>query len=141
LDERPTVQRELLRRELRRLRRDRGLTHEQVTDALDWSISKLCRIESGTTHFSESELNRLLDVYLEPAAHKRGWLHFFYHNPKERSGHPKLSLVRLSAAFHTLMSVLLIATLMAHRHGREPVGHPVSLLARYRPLAGVAAAG
>ena len=44
----PTVQRRRLRAELRRARLDAGLTQEQVATAMDWSLSKLIRIENGT---------------------------------------------------------------------------------------------
>ena len=44
----PVVQRRRLRTELRRARLDAQLTQEQVATAMDWSLSKLIRIENGT---------------------------------------------------------------------------------------------
>src|SRR5215469_10257330 len=43
----PLVQRRRLRTELRRARSDAGLTQEQVARAMDWSLSKIIRIETG----------------------------------------------------------------------------------------------
>jgi transcriptional regulator with XRE-family HTH domain len=41
----PTVGRRRLRSALRRAREATGLTQEQVAEAMDWSLSKLIRIE------------------------------------------------------------------------------------------------
>lgn len=47
LDEGPVVQSALLRSELVRLRKECGLTQEQVATNLEWSPSKLIRVEGG----------------------------------------------------------------------------------------------
>jgi hypothetical protein len=46
-DQGPVVQSALLRSELIRLRKESGQTQEQVAEALDWSPSKLIRVEGG----------------------------------------------------------------------------------------------
>lgn len=62
-DSSPMVQRRRLRAELRRARQDAGETQEQVAAAMDWSLSKLSRIETGSTDISTSDLKALLYHY------------------------------------------------------------------------------
>jgi len=82
----PVVQRRRLRTELRKARQDVGLTQEQVADAMDWSMSKMIRIEAGTVGISTTDLKALLDHYqlddpeltsqlvaLARAARERSW--------------------------------------------------------------------
>jgi transcriptional regulator with XRE-family HTH domain len=52
----------------------------------------------------------------------------------------KLMLVRVAVAAYSLSHALIVAAFMSHRHRHEPADENSSLLARYRPLAGVAAA-
>ena len=59
----PVVQRRRLRTELRKARQDAGLTQEQVADAMDWSLSKVIRIEAGTVGISTNDLKALLRHY------------------------------------------------------------------------------
>lgn len=59
----PVVQRAILTSELQRLRLDNGATQEQVAAALDWSTSKLIRIEGGTVGVSTTDLQALLRFY------------------------------------------------------------------------------
>ena len=59
----PAVQRRRLRAELRRARLDAGLTQEQVAAAMDWSLSKLIRIENGTVGISTNDLKAILLHY------------------------------------------------------------------------------
>jgi transcriptional regulator with XRE-family HTH domain len=59
----PVVQRRRLRTELRRARLDAGLTQEQVATAMDWSLSKLIRIENGTVGISMNDLKAILAHY------------------------------------------------------------------------------
>lgn len=56
-------ERRQLRAELRRLRQDRGLTQEEVAGHLDWSVSKLVRIEGGQVGIVKSDLDALLQLY------------------------------------------------------------------------------
>lgn len=84
--ESPMVQRVRLRTELKKARRDAGLTQEQVASAMEWSLSKLIRIEGGTVGVSVTDLRALLAHYhitdpeqvaplvaLARAARERSW--------------------------------------------------------------------
>src|ERR1700690_1535207 len=82
----PVVQRRRLRAELRAARQAAGLTQEQAAKAVDWSLSKIIRIEAGSVGISTSDLKALLSLYgigdpdrtdelvtLAKAAKERGW--------------------------------------------------------------------
>jgi transcriptional regulator with XRE-family HTH domain len=62
-DQGPVVQSALLRGELIRLRKESGLTQEQVAEALDWSPSKLIRVEGGRSSITKVDLDALLTRY------------------------------------------------------------------------------
>jgi transcriptional regulator with XRE-family HTH domain len=59
----PTVQRRLLRNELRRARTAAKLKQADVAKAMDWSPSKIIRIESGQVGISSNDLRALLTHY------------------------------------------------------------------------------
>jgi transcriptional regulator with XRE-family HTH domain len=59
----PVVQRRRLRAELRSARQAAGLTQENVAEAMDWSPSKIIRIEAGSTGISTNDLKALLALY------------------------------------------------------------------------------
>lgn len=59
----PLVQRRRLRTELRRARAEAGLTQEQIAGSMDWSLSKVIRIESGAVSISTNDLRALLSLY------------------------------------------------------------------------------
>lgn len=59
----PTVGRRRLRAALRKAREATGLTQEQVASAMDWSLSKLIRIEAGAVSVSTNDVKALLDLY------------------------------------------------------------------------------
>jgi transcriptional regulator with XRE-family HTH domain len=67
------VQRRRLRGELRRARTAAGHTQSEVAVAMDWSPSKLTRIELGKVSVSTTDLKALLDHYgvKDPAEIKR----------------------------------------------------------------------
>jgi transcriptional regulator with XRE-family HTH domain len=82
----PVVQSALLRNELIRLRKDRAMTQEQVAGALEWSPSKLIRVEGGRSSITRVDLEALLTLYelgspeererlvsLNRSARDRGW--------------------------------------------------------------------
>ncbi len=87
LDQGPIVQSAILRGELVRLRRAKGLTQEQVASSLDWSPSKLIRVEGGRSSITKVDLDALLTEYglpiddgerarlqeLNRAARERAW--------------------------------------------------------------------
>jgi transcriptional regulator with XRE-family HTH domain len=66
----PTAGRRRLRTTLRRARDAAGLTQEQVAEAMDWSLSKVIRIETGGVGISTTDLRQLLMLYqiTDPAA-------------------------------------------------------------------------
>jgi transcriptional regulator with XRE-family HTH domain len=59
----PTVQRRRLRTELRNARDAAGLKQAEVAIAMDWSPSKLIRIEGGQVSVSTNDLRALLSFY------------------------------------------------------------------------------
>ncbi|HEY8534610.1 MAG TPA: helix-turn-helix transcriptional regulator [Micromonospora sp.] len=59
----PTVGRRRLRAALRRAREAAGLTQEQVASAMDWSLSKVIRIEAGAVSISTNDVKALLQHY------------------------------------------------------------------------------
>jgi transcriptional regulator with XRE-family HTH domain len=83
-DQGPVVSSAILRAELVRLRQVRGLTQEEVARGMEWSPSKLIRIEGGHSAVTKVDLDALLAKYeavsegdrlqdLNRAARKRGW--------------------------------------------------------------------
>ncbi len=82
----PTARGRRLRHELRRMREEAGLTHTEVAQRLEWSASKLSRIETGQSRVQTGDVRDLLDVYgvtdeatrdalvqLAREARRRGW--------------------------------------------------------------------
>jgi transcriptional regulator with XRE-family HTH domain len=59
----PLMLRRRLRNELRAARLDKGLTQEQVAQAMEWSLSKMNRIEKAKTGISANDLKALLPLY------------------------------------------------------------------------------
>jgi transcriptional regulator with XRE-family HTH domain len=62
--------RQWLPAELRAARREAGLTQKQVATRMDWSPSKMLRIEAGAVSISTTDLVALLDCYPVPADRK-----------------------------------------------------------------------
>jgi transcriptional regulator with XRE-family HTH domain len=82
----PTSGRLRLRTALRTAREAALLTQQQVADAMDWSLSKVIRIEKGTVSISTNDVRALLHLYqvtderhaadlvdLARAARKKAW--------------------------------------------------------------------
>jgi transcriptional regulator with XRE-family HTH domain len=59
----PVAMRLQLRVELKRLRVEAGLTQKHVADTLDWSPSKVIRIENGQVAIGVSDLRALVSLY------------------------------------------------------------------------------
>src|SRR5689334_15197406 len=59
----PVVGRKRLRIALRRAREASGRTQEQVAQAMDWSLSKVIRIETGTVGVSTNDMRALIQLY------------------------------------------------------------------------------
>jgi transcriptional regulator with XRE-family HTH domain len=85
-DESPAVARRRLRLALRKAREAKGLTQAQVAEELEWSLSKVNRMEGGEVAVSNTDLQALLHLYdiCEPArvdqlmddaraSRRRGW--------------------------------------------------------------------
>lgn len=70
----PTAGRRRLRHALRHARDVVGLTQEQVAEAMDWSLSKVIRIETGSVSVSTSDLRQLLQLYGVDDRHQIGEL-------------------------------------------------------------------
>ena len=82
----PTARGRRLRHELRRLREEAGLTHAEVARRLEWSPSKVSRIETGQSRAQTGDVRDLLEIYgvtdeatcealvqLAREARRRGW--------------------------------------------------------------------
>ncbi len=59
----PAVARWIIRSKLRKAREAQCLTQRDVTEALDWSLSKMLRIEAGDVSCSTTDLQALLRLY------------------------------------------------------------------------------
>ncbi|WP_210575609.1 helix-turn-helix transcriptional regulator [Streptomyces sp. GESEQ-4] len=59
----PSLNRRRLRIDLRQAREKAGLTQREAAEALEWSLSKIIRIEAGTVSLSVTDLRALLQQY------------------------------------------------------------------------------
>jgi transcriptional regulator with XRE-family HTH domain len=59
----PIAQQRYLRGELRRARSEAGATQQEVANAMDWSLSKVIRLETGAVKVSVVDLRALLQHY------------------------------------------------------------------------------
>jgi transcriptional regulator with XRE-family HTH domain len=83
-DQGPVVQSALLRGELVRLRRERDLTQEDVAAALEWSPSKLIRVEGGRSSITKVDLDALLTKYGVTSESTKERLHSLNRRARER---------------------------------------------------------
>lgn len=63
VDQGPVVQSAVLRNTLTRLRKEHHLTQEKVAEDLEWSPSKLIRVEGGRSGITKTDLDALLTKY------------------------------------------------------------------------------
>src|SRR5579859_2734279 len=84
-DQGPVVQSALLRNELIRLRKDSGLTQEQVAGGLEWSPSKLIRVEGGRSSITKVDLDALLTAYGVTSESRRDQLQALNRGARERA--------------------------------------------------------
>jgi transcriptional regulator with XRE-family HTH domain len=82
-DQGPVIQSALLRGELVRLRKERGLTQQQVAAAMEWSPSKLIRVEGGASSIAKVDLDALLTEYGVTSESHRERLHALNRGAKE----------------------------------------------------------
>jgi len=83
-DQGPVVLSALLRGELVRLRKEKGLTQEQVAAELEWSPSKLIRVEGGRSSITKVDLDALLDKYGVMSESQRERMHALNRGARER---------------------------------------------------------
>lgn len=83
VDQGPVVQSAMFRGELTRLRKESGLTREDVASQLDWSPSKLIRIEGGRTSITKVDLDALLHMYGVSSEETRDRLHTLNRGARE----------------------------------------------------------
>ncbi len=83
-DQGPVVQSALLRNELVRLRREGELTQQQVAGRLEWSPSKLIRVEGGHSSITKVDLDALLTQYGVTSESTRERLHALNRGARER---------------------------------------------------------
>jgi transcriptional regulator with XRE-family HTH domain len=82
-DQGPVVQSALLRNELVRLRKEGSLTQELVAAELEWSPSKLIRVEGGRNSITKVDLDALLTRYGVTSESRRDQLHALNRGAKE----------------------------------------------------------
>ncbi len=82
-DQGPVIQSALLRNELVRLRKEHGLTQQRVARALEWSTSKLIRVEGGGSSITKVDLDALLTRYGVTSESHRERLHALNRGAKE----------------------------------------------------------
>src|SRR5690348_6105946 len=82
-DQGPVVQSALLRSELIQLRKDCGLTQQQVAGAMEWSTSKLIRVEGGASSITKVDLDALVTMYRVTSDSQRERLHALNRGAKE----------------------------------------------------------
>jgi transcriptional regulator with XRE-family HTH domain len=81
-DQGPVVQSALLRGELVRLRKESNLTQELVASDLEWSPSKLIRVEGGRSSITKVDLDALLTKYGVTSESTRERLHSLNHGAR-----------------------------------------------------------
>ena len=107
----PLVQRRRLRAELKKARQVSGLTQEQVAHEMDWSLSKIIRIESASSGISANDLKALLQLYgvkdpgqvdslvaLARAARERSW----WSKYRDVAPQSLLQLIEYESAAHAI---------------------------------------
>jgi transcriptional regulator with XRE-family HTH domain len=83
-DQGPVVQSALLRNELVRFRKEARLTQEQVATELEWSPSKLIRVEGGRNSITKVDLDALLTKYGVTSESRRDQLQALNRGARER---------------------------------------------------------
>src|ERR1700728_1918425 len=84
-DQGPTVLSALLRSELVRLRKEQDLTQEAVAAELEWSPSKLIRVEGGQSKITKVDLDALLTKYGVTSESHRDRLQALNRGARERA--------------------------------------------------------
>jgi len=131
----PTAQRRRLRTELRRARDAAGLKQADVARAMDWSPSKLIRIERGDVSVSTNDLKALLSHYdvkdksrvnglLELARSARGTSYYDQYAEVLKSGFKEYLAYETSASvIRQYDPVLIPGLLQTEEYGRAILEH------------------
>jgi transcriptional regulator with XRE-family HTH domain len=119
VDEDPLLARKRLRISLRNWRDRQGLTQEQVAGTLDWSKSKVVRIEKGTVRVSATDVRALLELFevsdpaevaqaveLARVARRRPWYRDFEH-ALDRDYNEYLSYENSALAIDTFQQLII----------------------------------
>jgi transcriptional regulator with XRE-family HTH domain len=127
----PTARGRRLRHELRRLREEAGLTHSEVARRLEWSPSKVSRIETGQSRVQTGDVRDLLEVYgitdemtcealvqLAREARRRGW--WTRYSDVLGSG-TYVGLEAEAAALHTYESMFIPGLLQTEDYARAVI--------------------
>jgi transcriptional regulator with XRE-family HTH domain len=85
LDQGPVVQSAILRSTLIRMRKEMQLTQEQVAEELEWSPSKLIRVEGGRSAITKTDLDALLNLYGNAGDNERERLQDLNRGARERA--------------------------------------------------------
>lgn len=117
----PVVQRRRLRTELRNARQAAGLTQESVAEAMDWSPSKIIRIEAGSVGVTTNDLKALLSLYGVTDPARVGELIEIARVSRERSWWSDYRDVIASKSFFQFIEYEAAASAI---HGFQPVMIP-----------------
>lgn len=130
IQEDPLLARKRLRISLRQWREQRALTQKQVADALDWSMSKVVRIEKGTVRVSITDVRALLTLFkvsdadevgrlveLARVARRRAWFRDYQH-ALDRDFNDYLSYESSAVAIETFRSLLVPGLLQTEGYAR-----------------------
>jgi transcriptional regulator with XRE-family HTH domain len=135
----PTVQRRLLRVELRDARDAAKLRQAEVASAMEWSLSKLMRIERGEVNVSTNDLKALLNHYgvrdkgkvnrlLELARSARGSSFYEQYADQLKPGFKEYLAYEASASvIRQYEPVLIPGLLQTEEYAREIFAHMVGL--------------
>lgn len=135
----PSIQRKRLRTELRRARESAGMRQGDVAKAMDWSPSKLIRIEGGQVSISTNDLRALLDHYkikdsrrttslLELAKTSRGTSFYDQYNSVLKPGFREyLAYEGLASVLRQYDPVLIPGALQTEEYGRTVLEYSAGL--------------
>jgi transcriptional regulator with XRE-family HTH domain len=137
----PTVRRRRLGIELRRLRELAGLTGDEVAERLEWSHSKVSRIETGRIAVHPNDVRLLLDLYavedhetraalvaLAREGRQKGWWHAFNDVLSKRHA-LYIGLEAAAESISVFAPLVVPGLLQTQRYARSVIrGGPAQLL-------------
>jgi transcriptional regulator with XRE-family HTH domain len=135
----PSIQRKRLRSELRKAREAAGMRQGDVAKAMDWSPSKLIRIEGGFVNISTNDLRALLNHYnvkdsrrttslLELAKASRGTSFYDQYSSVLKPGFREyLAYEGTASVLRQYDPVLIAGLLQTEEYGRTILEHSAGL--------------